>query len=281
VNVFSPDVQWFDAFGCRFGLDLEDPDAGVLFARLYAPFAATSGPGPVFGLSSAHLPDGPAWRILRDGTELVVRSEYGRALHSLEYAVCVEVIGQRGDMLVLHGATVYAAQGCAFVTGFSEAGKTTLSLALAARGYLVGSDDVSFFDPEAGLLRPMPRCAHLSDESQQLLEGAGLGITHPLARRHGFVTPADLGGYPPPSPLRHIILLEPGVVGEDRPVLTPTTQAEAALALMREAGWENEQTPEALAALVRLAGGAEGFRLSRGRLSLMVDTVAELLGPPP
>jgi hypothetical protein len=280
VTVPSADIMWFEAFGSRFGLALEPPDARVLFERLYAAFTVGSGPGPVFGLLPPGTASDSVWRVTKDGTEVATRRTFSNALQELEYAVCLEVVGRRGSMLVLHGATVYAAQGCAFITGFSESGKTTLSLALAARGYAVGGDDVAFFDPGTGLFRPMPRCAHLSDESMHLLEQAGLRITHPLALQHTFVTPADLGGHVPPAPLRHVVLLERGAATDTQPSLTPVSQAEAALALLREAGWENEQTPEALSALARLTGGAAGYRLTRGHLSLMVETVAELMGPP-
>lgn len=274
-------VTWFEAFGYRFGLALDSPDAASLFGRLYAPYRVTSGPGPIFGLTELRpsASGGPVWRVTRDGDEIACRDRFSGALHDLEYAVCAEVIEQRGSRLVLHGATVYAAGGCAFITGVSDAGKTTLTLALAARGYGVGGDDVAFLEPDSNLLWPMPRCAHLDETSKRLLAEAGLSIADPFARQHGFVTPADLGRPDFPAPLRHVFLLGPGV--DTEPASTHITQAEATLALLREAGWDNRETPAAFAALARLVSGAECYRLRRGRLDLMVDLVATVIGDPP
>jgi hypothetical protein len=279
VSGLSGPVDWFEVFGTRFGLALDPPAARVLFGRLYAPHRVADGPGPVFGLSRGQGPCKATWQIRRDGSTLETRDRLADALQALEYAVCSEVVQGRGRRLVLHGATVYGADGCAFISGLSEAGKTTLALALATRGYPAGGDDAAFLDPDTGVLLPVPRCAHLDERSSRLLRRAGLRISDPLARRYRFITPADLGGPVSPVPLRSIVLLGPGF--GTTPELSPVSQAEAALALLREAGWENEQTPAALAALVRLAGGASCYRLARGRLRLVAGTVAALLGPPP
>lgn len=246
---------------------------------MYASFRSTHGAGPVFQLVYCRTERGARWQAQRDGVPLGERSSLGAAMAALEYEVCTEILNHRGRLFSLHGATVAGPGGHAVITGYSESGKTTLTLALAARGYAVGGDDVALLDPETGLLHPLPRCAHVDDRSQRFLRRAGLRISHPLARRYRFITPPDLGGPLPPAPARVVVLLVPGEGAA--PVLTPMPQAEATLTLLREAGWEEEQTPAALAAVARLAGGAACYRLTRGRLRAMADIVANLLGPPP
>jgi hypothetical protein len=272
-------VPWFQAFGYRFGLAFDSTPATRLFDRMYARFRVEdSGAGTVFRLVRRQAEGGPHWQGFAEGDLVASYPSLGYALQELEYAICSRVIDQRGRLMVLHGATVFTTGGAAFITGHSGSGKTTLALALAARGYRVGGDDVAFLDPATGELQPMPRCAHLDGHSRRLLRGAGLRIADAAARRHGFITPADLGGATDvTAPVCHLLMTGRGP--GTSPLLTPVPQAEMAVLLLREAGWENHPTAEALAAIGRLAGNAACHRLVSGRLRETVDIVATLLGP--
>jgi hypothetical protein len=251
-----------------------------MLRRLYAPFRVEHGSAPVYRFGRRSTGDGREWQAELDGTVVAAHPRFRWALQELEYALCCRVIEQRSGLLVLHGATVYTEAGAAFLTGRSEAGKTTLALALAADGYAVGSDDVAFLDPDSSHLHPLPRCAHIDDRCQRLLRARGLRITDPLARRHRFVTPADLGGHAHgPATVRHIVLLDRGPGAQPR--VWPVPQAEAAVFLLREAGWENHPTADALAAIARFTGAAACRRVERGRLDPTVAAVSACIGPPP
>lgn len=272
----------FDVFGYRFALACDSLAAATLFRRLYAAFHVehTNDPLPLYRFGRVNSASGRVWQAACDGTVVATHPSFQQALQELEYAICSRVIAQRGALLVLHGATVCTLSGAAFFSGCSEAGKSTLSLALAARGYPLGGDDVAFLDPATGLLHPLPRCAHLDERARRLLRAAGLRISDPLSRRHGFITPADLGGSRcDPAPARQILLLSRGT--GPRPTISAIAQAEATVFLLREAGWENRPTPDALAAIARLVGSATCWRVTSGRLRPTVEAVAELIGPPP
>jgi hypothetical protein len=103
-------------------------------------------------------------------------SSLGSALNELEYRICLRIIDHNPGLIALHGATVLTDCGAAFIRGPSGAGKTTLSMALAARGYRVGGDDVALLDPRTNTLRPLPRCFHLDAHSRRLLRRAGLAM---------------------------------------------------------------------------------------------------------
>lgn len=269
----------YTVFGYTFDIVTRSAAARRLMHRLYARFAAAASisPTPVFGLESRGTGQSRTWRVVLDGEPSLERRSFGSALRNLEYEICRRVIEHRADLIVLHGATVFAAGGAALITGRSNAGKTTLALALAARGYRVGADDIAFLDPATGEVMPLPRCSHLDARSRRLLRATGLRLPADAAR-HVFVTPADLGPPAPVSgPVRHLFVTSRGRGAA--PALTPLPQAAMVLVLMEECGWPADATPEALAALRNLVGGAACHRLVSGRLGRTVDAVAALLGP--
>lgn len=274
-----PAVDRFDVFGYGFALVTGSTTARQLVRRLYLPFG-TEDDGArttVFRLETHTVAGGRAWRVLLGCELLAERRSLGAALRQLEYEVCLRVIAHRSDLIVLHGATVFAAEGTALITGPSGAGKSTLALALAARGYCVGGDDIAFLDPRTGAVQPLPRCSHLDARSRRLLRQVGLRLPD-AATHHGFVTPADLGAVAPLSaPVRRLWCVGRGM--GPRPQIVSVAQAEMVTLLLSEAGWASAPATAALAALGRLVGGAACYRLSSGRLDTTVAAVAALLGP--
>jgi hypothetical protein len=218
------------------------------------------------------------WCVALGDVDLLRRPSLGAAMRGLEYEICRRMIEQRGDLIVLHGATVFASDGAAFITGASNAGKSTLALALAARGYRVGGDDAAFLDTSTNEVIPIPRCAHLDTRSRRLLRAAGLRLPA-AAAHHGFVTPADLGPPAPPrGAVRHLIITGRG--SAPTPRITPIPQAAMVTALMHEGGWPLERAEDTLAALSALAGAARCYELDSGRLRATVDAVATRIGAP-
>jgi hypothetical protein len=193
----------------------------------------------------------------------------------LEYEICLHVLAHRPDLAAIHAATVDTGNGLILLTGDSGAGKTTLALALTLVGCRVGGDDLALLDPGTGVLRPLPRCAHLDRNSWRLLRRAGVRLPDRLARL-GFVTPADLGTTEIGSaPVRHVVVVERGR-GAD-PSLRSLSQAEALLALLPQTRWPAGTEGEKLAAVGRMVGGACCYRLTRGNVPATLALVAAML----
>ncbi len=272
----------FQLFDFRFRVVSESATARRLLYRLYGAYA-TSGADLHPSAFTLHIerlatPGARRWRIHDGDARIGGRVTLGLALQELEYAVCVRMIAHRPDLMALHGATVLAAGGACFISGRSGAGKTTLALALAARRYRVGGDDIALIDPNTGAASPVPRCFHLDESSWRLLRDVGLPIPA-QALRHKFLTPADLCVTDiAPVTVRHILLVARG--SEPDPRLVSLTQAEAELGLLPEADWPGGSAVRALPALGRLVSGAAAYRLTSGRLDATAGAVAALLGPP-
>jgi hypothetical protein len=267
----------FSAFGYPFQCQSPTKVATERLGRLYSPFGAEgAGVRTAFRLERRMAAFATEWNVLADNEVVDSCPSLGAALRALEYAICCKVVEHRSDVVVLHGATVLTKTGAAFIAGPSGAGKTTLSLALATRGFSVGGDDLAFLDPATGLLWPVPRCFHLDDRSLRLLRVAGLRLP-PRPSRFGFVTPADLGrGTATPRPVRHIILLS-GRRGRT-PTLKVVPQAEVVAKLQAEAGWGTLSPSVCLAALGSMVGAANSWELRPGPLAAMTDLVARVVG---
>jgi hypothetical protein len=278
--VASCTADVFSLYGYRFGFTARSPGARRLMRRLYGAFRADAGvgPAPLFRLETRTTEAGRVWRGVLDDGPLPERRSLGSALRQLEYRICLRVIAHHPELMTLHAATVYGADGAAVIAGPSGAGKTTLTLALAARGFRIGGDDIAFFDPTGREIRPVPRCFHLDARSRRLLRQLGLRLPD-AAVRHGFACPADLGTTcPAPAPPRYLIFLD----GRDRglPRLAPVPQAEMVVRLVTESGWPGCSPAGVLMGLRRLVTGAACYRLTGGRLYDTAEAVAGVLAPP-
>lgn len=269
--------QAYNVFGHRFVFRCEDVDAAQRVDTLYGAFRDESSSteltyqllrGDAEGEGhgwSAHLPDGEVKTapLLQD------------ALYSVEVGICAEVMANTGSRHGIHGAVVYGPNGDLLISGVSGAGKTTLSLALAARGLRVAGDDAALLDPETYLIEALPRPFHLDDTSVRLLEEMGLKLPEE-GWNYRFVTPADLGVVnPPPARIRFVFLLEPE--RGDKPVLTPRTQAEMTAALLMETGRGDFSDVEGVRALSGLIGRAESYRVRSGQLAQTVDAIVRIV----
>jgi hypothetical protein len=272
----APPLERFDVFGVRFAFTSPDAHAAGFIRRLYGRFRVREGT-PDFHFCLVYGVGGASWQASLGTSLLFEKPRLAEALQELEYAICSRVTAAP-RRIILHGAFVFARERAVFIAGESGAGKTTLALALAARGYRVGGDDIAFLDATSGVVQPLPRCAHLDSQSWFLLTEVGLQVPD-LSRRYNFVTPADLGGGDEHTPpVRHIVLLARGDLGS--PMLERVSQAQTEVALLSEAGWDGIRDREALSAIGRLVGSSICHRLVRGELSLTADKVASMLGPP-
>jgi hypothetical protein len=270
--------QLFRVFDVPVGFTSRSPVAHELLTRLYGSWPAPTGAGPPAADFALETPGGATahrWQVWRDGSLIGARPSFGAAMRLLEYEICLRVLTHRPDLVVIHAATIYTADGIMLVTGHSGAGKTTLALALTLIGCRVGGDDLALLDPRSGVLQPAPRCAHLDRTSWRLLRRAGVQLPSRLARV-GFVTPADLGTRDVErTSVRRVLVVQrgPGAV----PALRSLTQAEALLALLPQARWPAGTETEKVAAVGRMVGGARCYRLATGDLPATLALVSAML----
>ena len=270
--------QRYCLFGYRFSFCTNVPRAAELFSRLYAGKADNRPEATAKFYRLLHYPGAAAdeqWQIEVPGLASHAKPTLGDCLYSIEASISGDMTRHDHGLHFVHGAVVYAAQGDILLTGNSGAGKTTLSLALAARGLRVGGDDIALLNPLDGLLQPHARCFHIDARSAEML--AGLGLELPAdALRDQFVTPLDLGmPEPPPARPRFVFLLEPE--RRQAPSIVPETQAEAASALLMQTARGRFSDIEALRAIVRLTGAARCFRVWSGDLASTTGAILHLV----
>ena len=281
------EARSYRLFGYQFTFRTDEVVAAERVDSLYGAHrdeSQGSGPTsvstPVYELLRAH-PDSETteWAIhLPDGSSKT-SALLQDALYSLEVGICSDVISQSNGHHTMHGAVIYAPGGDILISGVSGAGKTTLSLALAARGLRVAGDDAAALDPKTHFVEAIPRCFHVDDDSAALLRGEGLTLPEE-GWRHRFVTPADLGvADPPPARIRFVFLLE-SERGE-QPRITPQTQAEMTAALLMETGRGDFTDVEGVHALSALIGQANCYRVCSGSLADTADAIVRLIEKAP
>jgi hypothetical protein len=268
----------FSLFGYRATFRTNYPRAAALLSGLYAGASdeEAGASGNLYELY--HHPEsgaGPRWTIAVPGLAAHSKPTFGECMYGIEASMTGDFGRHDHGFHTVHGAVVYSPQGALLLSGQSGAGKTTLSLALAARGLRVGGDDLALFDKATGLLRPYPRCFHIDAQSAGLL--AGLGLQLPAeALRDQFVTPRDLGVTDPPAVrVRFIFLLEPERLPSPR--LESETQAAAASALLLQTSRAGSTDREAVRLMAEFAGSARCFRLWSGELGATADAVLRVI----
>lgn len=105
------------------------------------------------------------------------------------YATIMDEVGRRSaDAVCFHAASLSRGGRGVVLVGPSRHGKTTLALALAARGYDLLSDEVAVIDRRTGSLHPFPLAVGCRAESLALLEAEGWGPPRPALLRSGRKT---------------------------------------------------------------------------------------------
>ncbi len=197
--------QRYNLFGYRFSFRTNYPRAAELFSELYIGRIDDSGLEPHNSYELLHDPDaepGAQWIIAVPGPPPHTKPTFGDAISGVEAAITADMARHPVGLHLVHGGIVYSAHGDLLLSGYSEAGKTTLTLALAARGLRVGGDDMALLDPATGELLPHPRCFHIDDKSAALLAGRRVSasgaspsgsIRYARISRDGLASPRALG----------------------------------------------------------------------------------------
>jgi hypothetical protein len=211
--------------------------------------------------------EGSIWYLIDEsGVELYVplhdEAEVARCLEWEAYAAAIR---HSSASLVLHAGAVTRHEGVVLLPNVSGAGKTTLTCALAACGWLPLTDDICPLLERNGELiaTGCRRSFHLDRSTLAILSAKGVEVDGPIGGLEGYYRPRRWGE---PAPVRCIIF--PRYVENVATDFVPITQAEClgqllTLQFTQELPSSNERRRTA----ARLAGQVPAFALTYSSLS--------------
>jgi len=220
------------------------------------------------------------WRIqqrLEPGQRFVWLRE-DALLRDVEWRLYATSAAESPAPLVVHAGAVARKGQALLLPGSSGAGKTTLTYALAARGWQTLTDDVLALgaepdDPASSLLAlPCERCGHVSPRSLELLAEVGVALEGPVAGLAGYYRPRIWASA---APVCYVIA--PQYQADAVGAVTLLTQAETAALLMKASFAQRRVTyHQQWQAAVRVAAQTSGWRLTYGSLDDALDIVDQL-----
>jgi hypothetical protein len=185
--------------------------------------------------------------------------------------------------LLIHAGAVVRDGQALLLPGVSGAGKTTLTYALAVRGWQTLTDDLLALntapdDPGATLMAlPCPRCGHVSARSLHLLAELGVSLEGTVAGLVEYHRPRAWGET---APVHYMIA--PRYEAGAACVATPMTQAETAALLMKASFAQRRvEYPAQWRAAIQVAAQTRGWRLTYGQLVGALDTIERLVAECP
>ena len=187
----------------------------------------------------------------------------------LEWQVYTVAIRHADAPLTLHAGAVARRGAAVLLPNVSGAGKTTLTLALAARGWLPLTDDVCPIVEEDGELVAVGcrRSCHLRMPSPELLASLGVAVEGPLGGLSYYYRPRRWGR---PAPVKAILFPR---YSQDAPTtLLPLNQAEC-LGQLATLNFKEVPVPayERRLTAARLAGRVPAYRLTYSSLDEALD----------
>ncbi len=220
--------------------------------------------------------EGDFWRLVAPGDgvpNMLMRTEE-QVAEFLEWLTYSEVVRYTKLPLILHSGAVVRNGVAVLLPNDSGAGKTTLTLALAARGWLPLTDDICPLEERDGELVAIGcrRCCHLSSSSLAILRAAGIALEGPVAGLRDYYRPWQWGE---PAPVRGIVI--PRYVADSPTQFDPITQAECLgqlISMLFTQGAYPGHERRRIAA--RLAARAPGFMLTYSSLDEALGTFETL-----
>jgi hypothetical protein len=270
----------YRALGFRFDFCSSSPLAERLVQRLYGEYECQEDDEAAHTVELYRAwDDGDyVWCVGVDGEVVARQPRLAAALGLLEFEVSRRIVEAGGGFVPLHGALVRGAERTLLISGVSGAGKTTLALALSARGYQVLGDDIAMLNPRDGLVRALPRCLHVDEHTWRLLREEHAHVPAPAATA-GLLTPADLGASIGQPVRVGSVLMMRGAV-PSAPQIAHLSQAEMVVLMESQVRWQGRPPARTLDALSRMLGRATCYSLVRGGLGETADLVAQIAGPP-
>ncbi len=279
-TAFEPEagVGRFSVLNAPITIRSSEPSVLAAFRRLYALMPEASHVADAEDVHQVEIferADGDCWDARADGMPERPGTTLGGALQRAEASCCNFAIRSARDLITVHAATIQSGEGLVLITGDSGAGKTTLTLTLAARGNAIDGDDIAMLNPETGLVCGLPRCFHLDDRSIELLHDQGLDVAAKESLP-GFLTPTDLGDAGmKPRPVKALILLRPS--DQSEPTVTRRPLSEAVITLDEQTGPRYRPSTEFYRHFARMLGGAAFFEVRRGLLDATATLVGKLI----
>lgn len=233
-------------------------------------------------VNGSHSADG-LWELHVDGVRTHQAATLEHALLALEWQVVQACLARTANRFHLHGAALADPTGrlTVLVLGESGAGKTTLTLALIARGFKPFADDVVLLDPETMVPERFPRAFHIDDTTRRLVsplflslgDSAGASSWEHTGLPDGFCLP--LTWAETPVPVGAIVL--PLSHGAPEPVFERQSVADAAIKLLSYSTTLEHDPALALKSVARLTAVAPCFTLRGGPLATTADAVSRLV----
>ena len=129
------EIQGYNLFGYRFAFQTEEANAARRVDTLYGAFrdASASSKATYQLLRNSSDAAGEEWSAHLPAGTVKTAPLLQDALYSVEVGICAELMENTNGRHGIHGAVIHSPHGDVLISGVSGAGKTTLSLALAAR----------------------------------------------------------------------------------------------------------------------------------------------------
>ena len=253
----------FRFLGVEARVAADDPAVLDLYGGMYAWFRATDAASPLLFEIVTRPPEGPPYVHYAGRIQPLMETAL-RDSHAYMY-VLNRVLAAVGGHYMLHAGAVGGPRGAMLFLGGPGFGKTTLILALAARGHALYSDEFACVDRATGLVHPFPRALGLRESGLALFPGLAdrpMIQVKSLGRGVKFLLdPLALPGarVGMPAPIAEVFVLSSG-------------QEDAAAELRIDVAFRGDRE-EWQPRLAALAGGEleteaqmEGYRLGRYRV---------------
>lgn len=210
---------------------------------------------------------------LSQGREVVIRDGYLiNVLEQMHRAVTQAFIGSRPDLLWFHAAAVGNDQGALMMPGNWGHGKSTLSVAMAGRGWAYLSDDLVPLDRSSAALLPFPAMPAVRRKQHS-----------PIARDRLCEVPKDIVALPSDSlahdrrPISSLVF--PSYAGNGCTELTACPPASTVVELLRNCLNFSVHGGAAVSYLCRLLAPLQAYRLSYSDAEAACDLLENLNGP--
>ena len=254
-----PPIELPGLLGVPVRIRCSDPD---LADRLRLCYGRSGGAleDPARALDASLEPAAGSWRVRVEGRPEQRAEDAAAALRLLNHELLHGVMLRAPEHYYVHAGVVELGGRGLVLPGLSQAGKSTLVLALVQAGARLLSDELLAFHPATGRARAFPRAVKIRDACVRYFpelarEFAGTGETR-------FLPFESLGGEALAEEAEVALFAVPrwiGAEGEDE--LTPISRGEALLELARSSlnfGTHREESLDCLAALVH---GTSAYRV--------------------
>jgi len=214
------------------------------------------------------------WELWSGATRTHQTTTLEDALLALEWQLVTDMLARIDDRCHLHGAALADPSGTVsvLVLGESGVGKTTLTLALMARGFRPFTDDVILLDPETLEPRTFERAFHVDQTTRALVDALPHGPDWEVpGMPDGYFMPATWAG--DPLPVGAVIV--PKARDHERPLLVALPIAEAATTLLTFSGSLEHAPALALKTTARLTATAPCYALYGGPLERTAQFLSE------